>query len=56
LGVGALVAKAPWNVAYGLLLPGALGAVLGSLLLPVVLARYREAELRRLEAETFRAG
>lgn len=56
LGIGAFVSDAPWMVGYSFLLPGGLAALLGIMLLPVVLARYRQAELRRIEAEAFRAG
>jgi len=49
----ALVTGQPYGVWYGLGLPGLLGtAVLGGLL-PVVLARYREAETRRIGAADF---
>jgi hypothetical protein len=46
-GVVALADKQPYGVWYGLLLPGVIGsAVLGSLT-PVLLLRYRQAELRK---------
>jgi|GEM_PF-2093799 len=56
LGIASMMSDAPWMVSYSFLLPGGLSFFLGVGLLPVVLARYRQAELRRVEAETFRAG
>lgn len=49
-GVVALVQRQPYGVWYGLLLPGALGLIVLGGLMPVVQARYREAEQRRLSA------
>ena len=46
----ALVAGQPYGVWYGLGLPGLLGVVVLGALLPVVLARYRDAETRRIGA------
>lgn len=54
--VAAVVAFAggqPYGVWYGLGLPGVIGIVLFGALLPVVLARYREAETRRMGAADF---
>jgi len=56
LGIGALVVEAPGMLAYAFLMPGGLAALLGIILFPVMLTRYRQAELRRLEAESFRAS
>lgn len=51
--VVALATGQPYGVWYGLGLPGLLGVVLFAALLPVVLARYREAETRRFGAADF---
>lgn len=56
LGIGAFMVGAPWMSGYVFLLPGGLAALLGVMLFPVILARYRQAELRRIDAEAFRAG
>lgn len=56
LGVGALLVGAPGQLACSFIMPGGLAAVLAAILLPVMLMRHREAEVRRLEAEAFRAG
>ncbi len=56
LGIGAFVAGAPWMIGYSFLLPGGLSLLLGVTLFPVMLVRYRQAEMRRIEAEAFRAG
>ncbi|MBK9114436.1 MAG: hypothetical protein IPM22_02015 [Betaproteobacteria bacterium] len=51
--VVALAAGQPYGVWYGLGLPGLIGIVVFGALLPVVLARYREAETRRMGAADF---
>lgn len=51
--VVALATGQPYGVWYGLGLPGLLGVVLFAALLPVVLARYRDAETRRMGAADF---
>ncbi|MBM4112853.1 MAG: hypothetical protein FJ253_05680 [Phycisphaerae bacterium] len=55
IGIGALAVGTQWMTAYTFLMPGGLAVLLGVLLLPVVLARYRQAEQRRIDAEAFRA-
>jgi hypothetical protein len=52
----ALATGQPYAIWYGLGLPGVLLTFLLLMLTPVVKQRYREAEQRRLEAETFRKG
>ncbi len=61
VGLGSLAASIvalaqgqPYHVWYPLLLGGALFSILPSVLLPVVLMRYRQAEARRMEAEELR--
>ena len=55
-GVIALIDHQPYAVWYPLLLLGIIStAVLGGLL-PMVKSRYREAENRRLDAESLRRG
>ena len=49
--VTALCTGQPYGVWYGLGLPGLLGVVLLGALLPLVRARYRQAEERRMQAE-----
>jgi hypothetical protein len=49
-GVIAWLSGQPYGVWYGLLLPGVIGTVIFGGLLPVTLARYREAELRKSQA------
>lgn len=56
LGIGAIVVGAPGMVSYGLLMPGGLALLLGITLFPVMLMRYRQAEMRRIEAEAFRTS
>lgn len=46
-GIVAKVTGQPYGVWYGLGFPGLLGLILLSALTPVILWRYREAELRR---------
>jgi hypothetical protein len=46
-GITALVAHQPYGIWYGLGQPGLLGLIIFGALLPVVLRRYREAELRK---------
>jgi hypothetical protein len=55
-GLWAMFAEQPRHVWYPLVLVGGLVTVLFPGLFPVVRARYREAEMRRLEAEDLRRG
>jgi hypothetical protein len=55
-GIVAAISGQPYAVYYPLLLGGGLVSLLFSLLLPVVVVRYRQAEARRLDAEQFRRG
>ena len=50
-GVVALVAGQPYGVWYGFGLAGLIGTIVVPCLMPVILVRYRQAELRRIEAE-----
>jgi len=50
-GVVAMVNGQPWGVWYGLLLPGAIGALVVGANTLVILKRYREIEERRLAAK-----
>lgn len=51
MSIVAYLTGQPYGIWYGLGLPGLLGLVLFPSLLPVVLARYREAEERKLRAK-----
>lgn len=53
-GVVALLQNQPYHVWYPLMLCGFLFTLLPSILLPVVLMRYRQAEARRMQAEELR--
>jgi hypothetical protein len=53
-GVIALTQSQPYHVYYPLLLGGFLSTCLFGALLPVILMRYRQAEVRRMEAEQLR--
>ena len=50
LGVVALIAGKPYAVYYPLLLCGGLGTIVLGSLLPVLLKRYADHELRRMQA------
>jgi MFS family permease len=50
VGIAALLAGQPWGVWYGILLPGAIGALVVGGNLLVILKRYHEVEQRRLSA------
>ena len=50
LGIMALVARQPYGVWYGLLLPGIIGLVVLGSLSPVALTAYRQAEMRKIQA------
>ncbi|MBM4107268.1 MAG: hypothetical protein FJ255_00380 [Phycisphaerae bacterium] len=53
-GVVAVVTGQPYHVYYPLLLVGFIATAVMGGLLPVTLARYRQAERRRLDAEELR--
>ncbi len=50
VGLLALLSGQPWGVWYGLLLPGAVGALVVGGNLLVILKRYRDVEQRRVAA------
>lgn len=50
-GLAALADGQPWGVWYGLLLPGAVGALVVGANSVVILKRYRDVEERRLAAK-----
>lgn len=50
-GIVALVSKQGFWVYYPLLLSGLIGTVVMGSLLPMVMARYRDAEMRKMDAE-----
>ena len=54
LGIVALVMGQPYAVWYPCLLMGFLGTCIPAVLIPVILARYRQAEQRLLEAGALR--
>lgn len=56
IAVVAFTAGQPRHVVMAFGLPGAIGTAVMGGLLPVTLARYREAEARKLQAEEFRRG
>ena len=53
IGIAALLNGQPYGVWYGLLLPGAIGAVVVGANSMVIVRRYREAEQKRLAAKDF---
>lgn len=55
-GIVAVAMAQPYHVWYPLLLGGGLTAGLFGGLTPVILARYRQAEARRMESEQLRSG
>ena len=46
-GIAALVAKQPYGVWYSLLLPGCVGTIVLGSLTPVLLMRYRQADMQK---------
>ncbi|MDP8981002.1 MAG: hypothetical protein M3O35_10465 [Acidobacteriota bacterium] len=50
VGLLALLSGQPWGVWYGILLPGAVGALVVGGNLLVILKRYRDVEQRRVSA------
>lgn len=55
-GAAAAITGQPRHVVYPLALIGGIATVVMGGLLPVTIARYRQAERRRLEAEQLRRG
>lgn len=53
-GLVALALGQPYHVWYPLVLPGAIGTLVFSVLLPQLLRAYARAEQRRVEAESLR--
>lgn len=53
-GIVAVIAGQPYHVFYPLLLLGGITTFVVGALLPVFMARYRQADMRRLEAEELR--
>lgn len=53
-GIVAVIAGQPYHVYYPALITGFVAAAVMGGLLPVTLARYRQAEKRKLDAEEFR--
>jgi hypothetical protein len=54
LGMVALVAGQPYGIWYAPLLLGFVVTLVTGILLPMVYLRYRQADLRKLQAEEFR--
>ena len=50
-GAVALALRQPYGIWYGLMLPGLLGVFVLPFQFPMIRRRYREAELRRMQAE-----
>lgn len=50
LGVLALIYHQPYGVWYSLILPGLIGLVVLGSLTPVAIMRYRQADLRKMQA------
>ncbi|MBL8764460.1 MAG: hypothetical protein JNM07_09350 [Phycisphaerae bacterium] len=55
-GIVAIIDAQPYAVWYPLILGGAITLVASLSCTPAVMARYREAEARRLQSESFRRG
>ncbi len=53
-GLIALTARQPYHVSYPLLLIGGISTLVAGINAPVILARYRQADARRLDAEQLR--
>ena len=53
-GIVAIVGGQPYHVWYPLVLSGGIMTFVFGFLLPVFMARYRQADMRRLEAEELR--
>lgn len=53
-GIIALIIGQPRHVWYGPMLIGFIGTIVLGSLFPMVLMRYRQAEARRMDAETFK--
>jgi hypothetical protein len=50
VGIAALVAGQPYGIWYGFSLPGLIGTIVFTVLLPVVRRRYVAAEMRKSQA------
>jgi len=55
-GMYALAMGQPYGIWYGPVLCGAVTTIVVGTLIPVIRARYREAEVRRVEAEGLRSS
>jgi hypothetical protein len=55
-GAAALIARQPYHVFYPLLLIGGIVTFVMGGLLPVTIARYRQAEARKMDAQLLRKG
>ena len=54
IGVAALASSQPYHVWYPMLLCGAILGLVCGINLPIVAMRYRQAEMRRMDAEALR--
>ena len=54
VGLFAVATRQPWHVWYPLVLMGFIVCIVVPLQIPALRARYRQAEMRRLEAEELR--
>jgi hypothetical protein len=55
-GIVALIQKQPYHVWYPLALEGGISVFVFGFLMPVMRMRYRQAEQRRIDAESLRRG
>lgn len=55
-GIVAVSTGQPYHVFYPLLLGGAILTLVMGVMFPVIRGRYRQAEIRKMEAEEFRRG
>lgn len=53
-GIAAVVLKQPYHVWYPMVLGGSILSMVCGINLPIVVARYRQVEARRLDAEALR--
>ena len=54
VGIAALVSSQPYHVWYPMLLCGAILTLVCGINFPIIAIRYRQAEMRRLDAESLR--